>query len=182
MNEPPSGPVKLARGCDAVQIPAGTPVHLDAGTEVHITQSLGGAFTVASSRGLFRIHAADADALGLTPQPESAHAPSAEFSPELVWQQLRTCYDPEIPVNIVDLGLIYAMDTHPLPDGRHRVEVKMTLTAQGCGMGPAIAADAQRKICALPAVAEADVAVVWDPPWSPARISPEGKAKLGIAP
>lgn len=166
----------------AVQIPQGTSVTLEAGLPVVITQSLGGSFTIALPErgGLFRIAGPDADALGLEPPSASPSETSGSFSPETVWAVLKTCYDPEIPVNIVDLGLIYSMEPSQRPDGSWRVDVKMTLTAPGCGMGPAIAADARQKILSIPGVSEADVHVVWEPPWAPAMISPEGKLKLGI--
>ncbi|GAB4243195.1 MAG: putative Fe-S cluster assembly protein SufT [Candidatus Methylacidiphilales bacterium] len=165
-----------------MQIPQGTAVTLAADTPVVITQSLGGSFTVALSDrgGLFRIAGSDADALGLTLPAETRGTDAAAFSEEAVWAALKTCFDPEIPVNIVDLGLIYSMDPQQKPDGSWRVDIKMTLTAPGCGMGPAIAADAQQKILAIPGVSEAKVEIVWEPPWAPSMISPEGKMKLGI--
>ena len=179
-------PIKLTRDVQTVAIPAGYAVTIPQGTEVVITQSLGGSFTllVPSYGGLFRLASRDADAIGREVPPETIAAPAAALSGEeleqKIWQALKTCYDPEIPVNIVDLGLIYEMKVLPLPDTTNRVEVKMTLTAQGCGMGTSIAADAQCKLLDLPGVKEADVQVVWEPPWGPQRISPEGKAVLGI--
>jgi probable FeS assembly SUF system protein SufT len=171
--------ITLCRPVEATQIPSGYSVTLPEGTLVTITQSLGGTFTVhADSGGLFRIGASDADALG---REVSENAPKAEgpFSEERVWDVLREVYDPEIPVNIVDLGLIYGMTTEPADEG-FRVRVQMTLTAPGCGMGPSLAADARGRIVALPGVTDADVELVWDPPWGPERISPEGRSKLGI--
>src|SRR5215468_7852509 len=179
-------PIKLTRDCQVVAVPAGHTLMLPQGTEVVVTQSLGGSFTllVPSYGGLFRLANRDADAIGKEVPPEVAAAVAEPLSGEdleqRVWQVLKTCYDPEIPVNIVDLGLIYEMQIQPLTDATNRVEVKMTLTAQGCGMGTSIAADAQFKLLDLPGVKEADVQVVWDPPWTPQRISPEGKAILGI--
>lgn len=176
--------VNLARDCEAIEIPAGRSVTLPKGTDVIITQSLGGTYTlmVPSFGGLFRVSGKDGDAIGK--EVQQSEAPVAQASPEdlerKVWEQLKTCYDPEIPVNIVDLGLIYEMRVLPLSESANRVEVKMTLTAQGCGMGASIASDAQYKIMTLPGVREADVQVVWDPPWGPHRISPDGKAVLGI--
>jgi len=174
--------VILSREVQAVQIPNGSTVALAQGAEVMITQSLGGTFTVHSMNppGLFRIANADADALGLTASPEETPQDSSEFCEQLIWDTLKTCYDPEIPVNIVDLGLIYSMQHVAAVDGKTRVEVKMTLTASGCGMGPAIAEDARQKLLTLQGVSEAQVDIVWEPPWTPALISPEGKAKLGI--
>ena len=181
-----STPVTLKRDCHALVIPSGETYLLPAGTPVVVTQSLGGSFTVQSPAigGLFRIADRDADALGLS--PEAAPSPkkvtaAGPASEEAVWDQLKTCYDPEIPVNIVDLGLVYDLKLLPRTSGGCRVEVKMTLTAPGCGMGPAIAADAQQKIASLPGVAEAEVAVVWDPPWSADMMTPEGKRRLGMA-
>jgi probable FeS assembly SUF system protein SufT len=151
-----------------------------------ITQSLGGSYTllVPSYGGLFRLSNRDADAIGRETRPAegapvSGQALSGEALEKEVWATLRTCYDPEIPVNIVDLGLIYDMGISQLHDGS-RVDVKMTLTAQGCGMGGSIAADARNKLLDLPGVVEADVQVVWDPPWTPEKISAEGRALLGI--
>jgi probable FeS assembly SUF system protein SufT len=174
--------IPLKRSVEATQIPSGQVVTLPEGTIVTITQSLGGAYTVhASVGGLYRITSQDADALGL----EVAQAPTiteGPFSEELVWGALKEVYDPEIPVNIVDLGLIYSMRAEPMEghDAVKKVTVEMTLTAPGCGMGPSLAAEARQRISALPGVAEADVHLVWDPPWGPDRISPAGRTKLGI--
>jgi probable FeS assembly SUF system protein SufT len=181
--------IELTRDCEAIMVPAGHTVLLPKGTRALITQSLGGSHTlnVPSYGGLMRISSRDADALGLEvpSEPEPAAAPSGEPMPAeelepLVWQQLKTCYDPEIPVNIVDLGLVYDMVISPADAGEHRVDVKMTLTAQGCGMGTSIAADARYKILSLPGVADADVEIVWSPAWNPNMISPEGRTKLGM--
>jgi probable FeS assembly SUF system protein SufT len=123
----------------------------------------------------------DADAIGKdAPPPPAATEGTASDLETQVWEQLKTCYDPEIPVNIVDLGLVYDMQIAPLPDGSNKVDVKMTLTAPGCGMGASIAYDARQKILGLPSVEEADVELVWDPPWSPQMISPEGRQLLGM--
>jgi len=172
--------VEITRDCEAIQIPAGTRVMLEKGIEVFITQSLGGTYTlqVPAYGGLFRVAAKDADALGKTPEAASSVAEGDLES--MVWQQLKTCFDPEIPVNIVDLGLVYGMELTPLADGTHRVDVKMTLTAQGCGMGATIAVDARHKILSIPGITDANVDVVWDPPWNPQMISPEGRERLGL--
>jgi probable FeS assembly SUF system protein SufT len=179
-------PIKLTRDCQVVAVPAGHTLMLPQGTEVMITQSLGGSYTVMvpSYGGLFRLSNRDADAIGHETRPTEGASPSGEpLTGEAleneVWQALKTCFDPEIPVNIVDLGLIYDMQISPLNDGS-RVDVKMTLTAQGCGMGGSIAADARNKLLDLAGVVEADVQVVWDPPWTPEKISPEGRTLLGI--
>jgi probable FeS assembly SUF system protein SufT len=173
--------ILLKRNVEATQIPSGQLVHLPEGTPVTITQSLGGTFTVhASPGGLYRIGAEDADALGKEPVEKTAVA-EGPYSEELLWSALREVYDPEIPVNIVDLGLIYDLAAEPIDGGDLRkVIVQMTLTAPGCGMGPALAADARQRLSVLPGVAEADVRLVWDPPWGPERISPAGRSKLGI--
>jgi probable FeS assembly SUF system protein SufT len=182
-----SDPIKLTRDAQTVAVPAGYAVTLPQGTEVVITQSLGGSYTllVPSYGGLFRLNSHDADAIGKEVPPEVSAAVTQPLSGEeleqRIWQVLKTCYDPEIPVNIVDLGLIYEMKILPVSENTaSRVEVKMTLTAQGCGMGTSIASDAQFKLLDLPGVKEADVQVVWEPAWTPQRISPEGKAILGI--
>jgi probable FeS assembly SUF system protein SufT len=176
--------VKLSRDCEAVQIPAGDTVTLPQGTVDIITQSLGGTYTlqVPSFGGLFRIAGRDADAIGkeAAAVPTPSAAGGGQTLEAQVWEQLKTCYDPEIPVNIVDLGLVYDMQVSKLPTGKSRVDVKMTLTAPGCGMGGAIAYDARMKLLDLPGIDEADVEVVWDPPWSPQMISPEGRALLGM--
>ena len=183
----------LARDCAAIRIPSGEAITLSAGTSVYLTQSLGGTYTVQapSLGGLFRIAGSDADALGLAvptgagpaaaPERPQAGGLSGPVNETAVWDRLRTVYDPEIPVNIVDLGLVYDLRILPAAAAGERVEVKMTLTAPGCGMGGAIAADAQAKIASVPGVAEAVVQVVWDPPWSAEMMTPEGKRILGIA-
>jgi len=174
--------LELKRDCSAVQIPAGTTTTLSAGTAVHITQTLGGSYTVQATGGLFRIAPQDADALGFdAQQPTSTSQP--DFGPvdeKLVWETLRTCFDPEIPVNIVDLGLVYDMKLTRKPSGGSDVDVKMTLTAPGCGMGPAIAGDAQVKLLNLPGVDDAHVEIVWDPPWHHSMITEPGRKILGL--
>lgn len=171
--------VELTRDCDAVQIPVGNTVVLPAGTPVEISQTLGGPLTVFAMGGLFRIAAKDRDALGLAPADAAATA-AGPVSEQAVWDVLKTCYDPEIPVNIVDLGLVYDLVLEAVEGGGHRVQVKMTLTAPGCGMGTVIAGDAQDKLLALDGVAEADVAIVWDPPWHQSMITAEGRRVLGL--
>jgi probable FeS assembly SUF system protein SufT len=177
--------LRLKRACDAVRIPSGERMELPAGTELYVSQALGGSFTVQSrSHGaMFRIAGRDADALGM--RVEDAGAAPAETSvsgdiEDAVTAALKTCYDPEIPVNIVDLGLVYDTRYVALDDGTYRVAIKMTLTAPGCGMGAAIAADAQDKLRALDVVSDASVEIVWEPAWNPRMISEEGRRILGI--
>jgi probable FeS assembly SUF system protein SufT len=176
--------VELTRDCDATQIPSGTPAVLLKGGAVDITQTLGGSYTVHTQGGLFRIAAKDADALGIQPVAESTSTPVAAAAGPVdeksVMEVLKNCYDPEIPVNIVDLGLVYDLAVEPLSNGRSSVAVKMTLTAQGCGMGGAIAGDAQQKLLGLPGVEEAHVEIVWDPPWNPSMITEQGRKILGL--
>ena len=162
---------------------AEAPTTIPAGTQGVVTQSLGGSYTIATYQGLSRVAEQDLDALGLEkPQAQQAEkSPTdGEVSEEDVWNQLRQCYDPEIPVNIVDLGLVYDCRLLKKDDGGTRVEVKMTLTAPGCGMGPAIAHDAQSKILGIDGIDEADVQLVWDPPWNQNMISEAGRMKLGM--
>ena len=173
--------IELKRDCPAVQIPAGIAATLSVGTTVYLTQKLGGSYTVQAPGGLFRVAAQDADALGFDlPTSAGAEAVSENLDEKLIWDTLRTCFDPEIPVNIVDLGLVYDMQLAKLPNGHARVDVKMTLTAPGCGMGPAIAGDAQIKLLNLPGVDDAHVEIVWDPPWHHSMITPAGKKVLGL--
>jgi probable FeS assembly SUF system protein SufT len=174
--------ILLRREVEATAIPAGTKKVLPSGTAVVVTQDLGGTFTVHATHdgGLFRVEGKDADALGRKVVETPAPAVGKEAGEDEVWAVLKTCYDPEIPVNIVDLGLIYSMEIKKTDGGGKRAEVKMTLTAQGCGMGPSIAADARQKILTLPGVQEAQVDVVWDPPWGPQMITPDGRKKLGM--
>jgi probable FeS assembly SUF system protein SufT len=175
----------LSRDCDVILIPSGQKFAIPAGTKGVITQALGGSYTIATSYGLSRIAEKDLDALGLDkPKTEAKEKTAAktngEVSEEDVWNQLRQCFDPEIPVNIVDLGLVYDCRLIKKDEGGTKVEVKMTLTAPGCGMGPAIAHDAQSKILSIDGVDEADVQLVWDPPWNQSMISEVGRMKLGM--
>ena len=173
------GHIELSREVEAIQIPSGNKIILPAGTAVLINQALGGTYTVLvpHQAGLFRIAGHDADALGK--EVAAQEAGDGPFEIESVWGQLRNCYDPEIPVNIVDLGLIYGLEASD-EEGGKRVSVKMTLTAPGCGMGPSLAADAEQRILSVPGVSSASVELVWDPPWSPERISPAGRERLGM--
>ncbi len=180
----------LSRDIPVTIIPAGDPTTLSQGTRAYISQALGGTVTLRTDRGLFRVTAEHFDALGddvaeqLNASDSSAvsHASEGPLSEEMVWEALRGCFDPEIPVNIVDLGLIYDLSISAAEEeGKQAVGVKMTLTAQGCGMGPVIAEDAKGRIEALPQVAEAKVDIVWEPAWTPHMISDAGREKLGLS-
>ena len=175
--------VRLTRECEVTEIPSGQRMTMGADTPVDITRSLGGVYTVRSPQGLFRVDARDADALGVeVPDEAKSRESGAPATEQEVWESLKQVYDPEIPVNIVDLGLVYDLVMDDSPDGGgKRVQMKMTLTAPGCGMGPAIAADAQNRILSLSGIDDASVEVVWDPPWHQSMISEEGKKTLGIA-
>lgn len=174
----------LVRDCAATLIPAGDVVVLESGTEVTVTQALGGSVTVRTPMGLFRIAPADIAALGA--EAVTTYAQQAEptlsgpVNQEALWEALKGCFDPEIPVNIVDLGLIYHLELATGVRGGQTVAAKMTLTAQGCGMGPVIAADAKAKLEALPGVESAEVEIVWDPVWNPRMISEAGRKQLGL--
>jgi probable FeS assembly SUF system protein SufT len=174
----------LSRDCEAIQIPSGQKMTIPAGTQGVVTQALGGSYTIATYQGLARINDKDLDALGLEKPAVPNGAPKTTtvgpVDEKAVWDQLRQCFDPEIPVNIVDLGLVYDCRLVNKPEGGAKVEVKMTLTAPGCGMGPAIAHDAQSKILSIDGVDEADVQLVWDPPWNQNMISEAGRMKLGM--
>ncbi|MCE9542979.1 MAG: putative Fe-S cluster assembly protein SufT [bacterium] len=174
--------IVLKRDTDAIQIPSGNPLQLPAGTKVMVTQSLGGTYTVATPGGLARIDEKDADALGL--EAFAAVSPVKTVVEgsleEAVWNQLKTVFDPEIPVNVVDLGLIYECQLQHPEEGVTKAHVKMTLTAPGCGMGPTIAADARGKILTLEGINEAEVELVWDPAWNQSMISEAGRMKLGL--
>lgn len=174
---------ELLRECEAVLIPSGESVTLPSGARVYIQTVLGGSYTVMTGFGLARISGDNADALGEQVAPVQPVSTSADgtSTQEDVWTALKNVYDPEIPVNIVDLGLVYDCQMIDALEGDgQRVEVKMTLTAPGCGMGPAIAADAKSKILSLPGIGEAEVDIVWEPPWNQEMISEEGKMMLGL--
>jgi len=173
---------KLSRDIPATAIPSGDSITLHAGAEVYVMQTLGGNVTVRTDQGLYRIASENTDALAgfSAVSAEVSAVVAGEFSEQAVWAALKTCFDPEIPVNIVDLGLVYDLNIEKTPDGGHAIEVKMTLTAPGCGMGPVIAEDARQKIAAMPAVRSAKVHIVWEPVWTPQMISAEGRIKLGL--
>ena len=175
----------LTRDVEASVVPVGTKVTLQKGEQAHITQSLGGTYTVIVNGNMFRIESKDGDALGIeAPVGTATATPSGPLTQEelekKVWESLKTCYDPEIPVNIVDLGLIY--DCHLTPIGEHnfKADVKMTLTAPGCGMGPVLAQDVQNKLISLEPIDEANVELVWDPPWNQGMMTEAAKLQLGL--
>jgi len=173
-------PRLILKDTPATAIPAGDPVLLTAGQAVEVVQTLGGNVTVRTERGLFQVGRDHASSIEGVAPAHPGPSPSGEFSEKAVWDALRTCFDPEIPVNIVDLGLIYDLSIEKTPSGANAVDVKMTLTAPGCGMGPVIAEDARQKIAALPSVELAKVHIVWDPVWSPHMISEAGRKALGL--
>ena len=185
----PADIVIFARDCAATQIPYGNIITVPKGTEAHVGQTLGGNVTLQiAAFGLVQVMHKDISALskdgamiiaaggaGATPATEQGPADEKQ-----VWEELKACYDPEIPVNIVDLGLVYDVKLTPLPSGNSHVDVKMTLTAMGCGMGPVIAEQARDRLLTVPGVAEADVQIVWDPPWNQSMVTEAGKKRLGI--
>ena len=177
-----SEPVRFERDCDAVLVPQGEAVTLPAGSIGYITQALGGSWTVFVEGNLMRISGKDADAIGKDPPtpielPEGASDDEVE---KLVWAQLRTCFDPEIPINVVDLGLVYEATVVRTDDGQRRVEVRMTLTAPGCGMGDILVDDVRSKIELIPTVVEADVDLVFDPPWNRTMMSEVARLETGM--
>jgi probable FeS assembly SUF system protein SufT len=175
--------ITLSRDVEAAVVPAGTVVTLKQGEPACVTQALGDSYTVVVNGNMFRIEGKNADALGLAlaAKPAAAAAPATpEDLEKLAWEALRTCYDPEIPVNIVDLGLIYDCGVTRLGEASYRLKVKMTLTAPGCGMGPMLAQDVQDKLLAISGVDEAEVELVWDPPWNRDMMSETARLELGI--
>ena len=172
----------LARAVEATLIPQGTPMELAEGENVVITHRLGGNFTIMTENGMFRIKGGDADALGEEVVINEKNEDTSHQGPpnmDALWTALKKVFDPEIPVNIVDLGLVYSLEIKE-EDDLHIVEMQMTLTAPGCGMGPAIAEDAQNHLETVPGVKEAKVSIVWDPPWDQEMINEEGKMILGL--
>ena len=177
--------ITLNSNCVATIIPAGDEVTLAEGATYTIAQSLGNSVTLRDASGMYRVGEDQLSALGEEIKAEVLQADQAEesegpFDEQQVWEALRGCYDPEIPVNIVDLGLVYSLEVAETDEGKHKIEMQMTLTAPGCGMGPAIAEDAQMRLLAVPGVSEAQVDIVWDPPWDQEMISEEGKMVLGL--
>jgi probable FeS assembly SUF system protein SufT len=175
-------PFSLTRDVNAIIVPAGETVTLREGTSGFLTQALGGSFTVYVEGNLFRIAGSDADALGKEPVPPPAIPENATDKDieAVVWQQLKTCYDPEIPVNVVDLGLIYRCEVKSMPGGKRSVDVDMTLTAPGCGMGEVLVQDAQEKIAIIPTIEDVRVDLVFDPPWNQSMMSDEARLQTGL--
>lgn len=177
-----SEPVRFARDCPAVMVPQGDSVTLPAGQAGYITQALGGSFTVFVDGNLFRIAGSDADAIGKEPpMPIELAADAADEDVEkLIWTQLRTCFDPEIPIDIVELGLVYDCDLEKTEDGQRKVNIRMTLTAPGCGMGEILVEDVRSKVEMIPTISEADVELVFDPPWNHSMMSDAAKLETGM--
>ena len=175
--------VSLARDVDAYVVPVGTKVTLQKGETAYITQSLGGSYTVIVNGNMFRIDSQNADALGIevaaTPVATGQPVTSESLEKE-IWTQLKTCYDPEIPVNIVDLGLIYDCHLLPLSESSYKAEVKMTLTAPGCCMGPVLAQDVQNKLISLEGIDDVNVELVWEPQWNQSMMTEAAKLQLGL--
>ncbi len=179
-----NAPVTLTRDVEAAVVPVGTKVTLMKGETAYITQSLGGSYTVVVNGNMFRIADKDADALGLEavkPTTTKLSGPvTQEALEKQVWESLKTCYDPEIPVNVVDLGLIYDCHLTSIGNDCYKADVKMTLTAPGCGMGPVLAQDVQNKLISLEPIDEANVELVWDPPWNQGMMTEAAKLQLGL--
>ena len=178
-----SHPIALSRDCAAVLIPEGTPVILKTGEEVWVTQALGGSVTVNVNGNLARVSAENLDALGMESDRrlvDQAHSENdGSVDVEMVWEQLSTCYDPEIPINIVELGLIYRCEVTAQSSG-NRIEIDMTLTAPGCGMGPFLVEDVRAKVLEIPNVSDVDVELVFDPPWNPEMMSEAARLQTGL--
>lgn len=172
--------IYLLRDCYVAMVPSGAKMKLHKGMEVRITQQLGNSFTIEVFGNLARVEGKDADALGKETSDPLADLPADASIDDQVWTVLKTVYDPEIPVNIVDLGLVYDCLIKKTADHQHQVEITMTLTAPGCGMGPAIADDAKQKLTRIPGVEEAVVNIVFDPPWSRDKMSDAAKLELGV--
>jgi probable FeS assembly SUF system protein SufT len=177
-----SEPVRFERDCEVVLVPQGEQVTLPAGSIGYITQALGGSYTVFVEGNLFRVAGKDADAIGKEP-PAPLELPAGATDDEvekLVWKQLRTCFDPEIPINVVELGLVYDCDLERLPDGSRKASIRMTLTAPGCGMGEILVEDVRTKVERVPTVSEADVELVFDPPWNQSMMSDAARLETGM--
>lgn len=182
MYHPQSEPVTFSRDCDAVLIPVGEKVTLPEGSSGFVTQALGNSFTVYIEGNLFRVAGIDADAIGMEPvkPPDVPENATAEEFESVVWEQMRTCYDPEIPINIVDLGLVYECRITRDDSGGREIAIKMTLTAPGCGMGDILTADVKEKIEIIPTVTRAEVELVFDPPWNQSMMSEAAQLEAGL--
>lgn len=186
MNDPHdfNEPISLLRDCEAILIPEGSPITLTKGTTVYVTQALGGSVTVNVNGNLARIPPRNLDAIGLEGEAMAAD-PVADggdgtVDEAVLWEHLRTCYDPEIPINIVELGLVYRCEVHPCEGGGNRVEVDMTLTAPGCGMGPFLVDDVEQKLAQVPNVSEVAVELVFEPMWNPEMMSEAARLQTGL--
>jgi len=179
MNSNPNEAIRLLRDVDAYIVPSGDKVTLLADNLVRITQALGGNYTVLANGNMVQITAENADALGFEVEKKSDSVTNNDFSEQLVWDQLRSCYDPEIPVNIVELGLIYDLQISDGDDGKS-VNIKMTLTAPGCGMGPVIADEVDRKVKGIDGVKNVHVELVWEPQWNQSMMSEAAQLELGM--
>ena len=177
-----SEPIRFERDCPVVMVPQGESVTLPAGSVGYVTQALGGSFTVFVEGNLFRVAGKDADAIGkpVSAAPELPEGAGDDDVELLAWKQLRTCFDPEIPINVVDLGLVYRCDVLPGAAGQRRIEVSMTLTAPGCGMGEVLVDDVRSKLELIPTVSEADVELVFDPPWNQSMMSEAARLETGM--
>jgi probable FeS assembly SUF system protein SufT len=175
-------PISLTRDCDAIEIPSGEPRLLPKGTGIRVMQFLGNSYTIVCEYGMFRVDVKNAEAMGITPPHAAESTPSAqrEFSEQLVWDQMKTVFDPEIPVNIVDLGLIYSCEIKPIDEGGRRIDIKMSMTAPGCGMGNVLKMDVENKLKSLPEVKVVDVEIVFEPAWTPTRMSEAARLQLGF--
>ena len=182
MRQSQNDPIVVTRDVRAVLVPAGIEVKLRPGSVGYLTQALGGSFTVYVEGNLFRIAGEDADAIGHEPPAKLELPPDATDADveKMVWDQMKTSYDPEIPINIVDLGLIYSCELTKAEDGTRRVAIKMTLTAPGCGMGETLVADVREKVLMVPTVTEADVELLFDPPWSRDNMSEAARLQTGM--
>ncbi|HEX9875614.1 MAG TPA: putative Fe-S cluster assembly protein SufT [Gammaproteobacteria bacterium] len=182
MYYPGSEPVVVSRECPATLIPSGEDVRLPEGATGFITQALGGSFTVYIEGNLFRVAGTDADAIGKDPirAPEVSADPTEKELESVIWQQLKTCFDPEIPINIVDLGLVYRCELGRDEDGKRIVHIDITLTAPGCGMGPILTEDVREKIEIIPTIHRAEVELVFDPPWNRSMMSEEAQLEAGL--
>jgi len=179
MNANEDNRIRLIRDVEANMVPSGDKVTLVAGNLVQITQSLGGNYTIVINGNMAQISAKNADALGIEVEMPDSDSISSEFSEQLIWDQLKTCYDPEIPVNIVELGLIYDLNIKDGEKGK-KIDIKMTLTAPGCGMGPVISDEVDRKINALEDVENVNVELVWEPQWNQGMMSEAAQLELGM--